>query len=365
MSGCRSLVRMYKIAVLPGDGVGPEVTSEAIKVLNATGLGLEFIECDVGGKAYIETGNPLPQEAIDACDEADAVLFGAVGHDYAPYGIPRKVLIYLRMEKNAYANVRPLKLYSGVFPEGDERSKREIDVVIVRDNAEGFALEHEGSLWEDKGVDKRVITHFGAHRIAMFAFNYAMRKRRGRVTCVDQSNWLYSDKLFRSAFERVAERQAGIESECMSVDVAAMTQAVDPTYFDVIVTPDFYGDILSGIVIGQIGGVGLAPSACIGDNFAFFEPIHGTAWDIAGKGVANPIASILSSKLMLEWLGRTDEAQAIESSVVSVLTEGKVRTPDMGGSSSTSEVGDAVAACVESGSSPQLESQDVLQQRHS
>lgn len=359
------MVRRYKIAVLSGDGIGPEVTGEAIKVLNAVGLGFEFIECDVGGRAYIETGNPLPQEARDACDEADAVLFGAVGHDYAPYGIPRKVLIYLRMEKNAYANVRPLKLYPGILPEGDKRSKRDVDVVIVRDNAEGFALEHEGSLLEDRGVDKRVITHFGAHRIAMFAFNYAIKKGRERVTCVDQSNWLYSDRLFRSAFERVAERQAEIESECMSVDVAAMTQAKDPTYFDVIVTPDLYGDILSGIVIGQIGGVGLAPSACIGDNFAFFEPIHGTAWDLAGKGVANPIASILSAKLMLEWLGRTDEARAIEGAVVSVLTEGAVKTPDLGGGSSTSEVGDAVAAYVESGPPPQLESQDVLQQRHS
>jgi len=253
------------------------------------------------------------------------------------------VLIYLRMEKNAYANVRPLKLYPGVFPEGD------------------FALEHEGSLWDDKGVDKRVITHFGAHRIAMFVFNYAVRQGRRKVTCVDQSNWLYSDKLFRSAFERVAERQARVESECMSVDVAAMMQARDPTYFDVVVAPDIYGDILSGYVIGQIGGVGMAPSACIGDNFAFFEPIHGTAWDIAGKGVANPIASILSAKLMLEWLGHPEEAKAIEEAVCAVLLECKVRTPDLEGGSSTQEMGDAVKAYVENGPPPMSEDQEVLQ----
>ena len=338
------MAKSTKIAVLPGDGVGPEVTREAVKVLNATGLGFEFLHCDVGGRAYIETGTPLPEEAMDACDEADAVLFGAVGHDYAPYGIPRKVLIYLRMEKNAYANVRPLKLYPGVFPEGNERSQRNVDVVIVRDNAEGFALEHEGYLWDDMGVDKRVITHYGAQKIAMFAINFAIKNGRSKVTCVDQSNWMYSDKLVWSAFERAAKRQPEVECEHMSVDVAAMMMARRPTYFDVVVTPDIYGDILSGIVVSHIGGVGMAPSACIGDNFAFFEPIHGTAWDIAGKGVANPIASILSAKLMLEWLGHSEEAQSIEEAVCGVLMEGMVRTPDLGGRSSTSEVGDAIAA---------------------
>ena len=342
------MVKGLKIAVLPGDGIGPEVTAEAVKVLKATGLKFEFIECSVGGKAYIEDGNPLPPEAIEACEDADAVLFGAVGHDYAPYGIPRKVLIYLRIEKNAYANVRPLKLYPSTIARQDEANYHDLDIVIIRDNAEGFALQHEGYLWDDKGVDKRVITHFGAQRISMFAINYAIKKGRNKVTCVDQNNWLYSDKLFRSAFERVAERQNDVEVEFMSVDVAAMTLVQRPENFDIIVTPDLYGDILSGIAIGQIGGVGMAPSACIGDNFAFFEPVHGTAWDLVGKEIANPIGSILSAKLMLEWLGKEEEAQKIESAVCMVLSEGKVRTPDLGGISSTSEVGDEIAASVES-----------------
>jgi 3-isopropylmalate dehydrogenase len=341
------MFRAIKIAVLPGDGIGPEVTAEALKVLRATGLSFEFIECSVGGKAYIEKGNPLPPEAMEACEEADAVLFGAVGHDYAPYGVPRKVLVYLRMDKNAYANVRPLKLYPGIAPPLGVSFYRDLNTVIIRDNAEGIALQHEGYLLEDKGVDKRVITHFGAQRISMFAFNYAIKNRRRRVTCVDQSNWLYSDKIFRKAFEEVADRQDEIEVDYMSVDVAAMTQVTDPGGLDVIVTPDIYGDILSGILIGQIGGVGMAPSACIGENFAFFEPVHGTAWDLVGKGVANPIGSILSAKLMLEWLGREDEARLIEAAVCKVLSEGRVRTPDLGGSSSTNEAGDAVAACME------------------
>jgi len=183
----------------------------------------------------------------------------------------------------------------------------------------------------------------------MFGFRYAVDEGRNRVACVDQSNWLYSDKLFRSAFESVADRYPGLEKEYVSVDVAAMMQAQDPSRFDVVVTPDIYGDILSGYAVGLIGGVGLAPSACIGDTFAFFEPIHGTAWDLAGMGVANPIASILSAKLMLKWLGRGEEAGAIEAAVCAVLREGKVRTPDLGGSSSTSQVGSAVAAYVKSG----------------
>ena len=325
------MARSEKIAVLPGDGIGPEVVREAVKVLDATGLNIEFIEGKVGGRAYIENGDSLPEEAKEAVDTADAVLFGAVEHHYAPYGIPRKVLIYLRIEKDAYANVRPLKKYPGVFQRHRAPTWDDIDIVIIRDNAEGFALKHEGHLWDDIGVDKRVITQLRAQQLNMYAYNYAVQRGRKKITCVDKSTWLYAD----------------VEREYMDVDIAAMTQTMDPKRFDVIVTPDIYGDILSGIVIGQIGGIGLAPSASIGEDFAFFEPVHGTAWDIAGKGVANPIASILSAKLMLEWLGHGTEALAIDGAVSSVLSEGKVRTPDIGGSSNTSEVGDAIASRVE------------------
>ena len=325
------------------DGVGPEVTGEAVKVLDATGVDLEFIECSVGGKAYLFEGTPLPQEARDACEEADAVLFGAVSHDYAPYGVPRKVLSYLRMEKGAYANVRPLKLYPGV--KGVHGcGTGGVDVVIIRDNAEGIALEHEGYMWKDKGVNKRVITSLGSKRIIHYTMEYALREGRKRVTCVDQSNWLYSDKIFKNVFNEISQESNKLETN--HVDVAAMMQVQDPKSFDVIVAPDLFGDILSGVVVGQIGSVGLAPSACIGEEFAFFEPIHGTAWDIAGEGVANPIASILSGKLMLEWLGRRDEALRVEAAVTRVLSEGRVRTRDIGGDSGTSEVGDAIAEYV-------------------
>jgi isocitrate/isopropylmalate dehydrogenase len=340
------LKRKYKIAVWSGDGIGPEVTKEAVKVLEATDLEFEFIEGTVGGRAYIEHGDPLPQEAKNVCDEVDALILGAIATDYAPYGVPRKVLTYLRVDRDAYANVRPLKLYPGVHRE--KECNRGTDVVVVRENSEGIALRHDGFLWQDKGVDERVITHFGAQRIAQFACTYAARKRRKRVTCVDLSGWLYGDKMFRSAFKEVSEKYDSINHDWVSVDIAAMLQAMHPDYFDVIVSPDIFGDILSGIMIGQIGGVGMAPSACIGESFAFFEPVHGVAYDIMGKEIANPIGSILSAKLMLEWLGETEEAEKIDRAVSSVLVEGKVRTPDLGGSSSTSEMGDAITAKMES-----------------
>ena len=342
------MAKKYKIAVLPGDGIGPEVTGEAVKVLEATGLNFEFIRHNVGGKSYVESGDPLPPEAKQACEEADAVLFGAVEHHYSPYMIPRKVLIFLRLEKNAYANLRPLKLYPGVYPAQHAPTWKDIDIVIVRDNAEGFALKHEGYIWKDMGVDKRVITQLRAQQINMFVYNYALNEGRGKITCVDKSSWLYADRIFRNAFEKVSELYNDLEREHMMVDLAAMRLTQDPRRFDVMVTPDIYGDILSGIAIAQIGGLGMAPSACIGDNFAFFEPIHGTAMDIAGKGIANPIASILSAKLMLKWLGEKREEDLIEDSVCAVLAEGSVRTPDLGGSSSTSEVGDAIATHVAS-----------------
>ena len=325
---------------MPGDGIGPEVTSEAIKVLQATDLDMEFIRCDIGGTAYLKNGDPLPPESMQACKESSAVLFGAVGHDYVSYEIPRKVLIYLRLEKDAYANIRPLKLYPGI--QGHRSNQKPIDIVIVRDNAEGFSLQHSGLLGKTLGTDRRVITQYGAQRIIRYAYNYALKNNRSKVTCVDQSHWLHSDKFFRGVFKVISEKYPTLESDYQHVDVAAMLLARNPENFDVIVTPDIYGDILSAVVISSIGGVGMAPSACVGDSFAFFEPIHGTAWDIAGKGTANPIASILSAKLMLEYLNETEAAQLIENAVTIVLREGQTRTKDIGGQATTSEVGDAI-----------------------
>ena len=335
------MVKKIKIAVMPGDGIGPEVTNEAIKTLQATELNIEFIPCDIGGTAYLKNGDPLPPESIQACKESHATLFGAVGHDYVSYEIPRKVLIYLRLEKDAYANIRPLKLYPGI--QGHQPNQKPIDIVIVRDNAEGFSLQHSGLLGKTLGTDRRVITQYGAQRIINYAYKYATEHNRHKITCIDQSHWLYSDKFFRNVFKNIAEKHPTLTNDYQHVDVAAMLLTTHPENFDIIVTPDIYGDILSAVAISSIGGVGMAPSACIGDNFAFFEPIHGTAWDIAGKNTANPIASILTAKLMLEYLNETEAAQLVENAVTMVLSEGQIRTQDIGGQSTTSEVGDTIA----------------------
>jgi len=330
---------MYKIAVMPGDGIGSEVIAEAIKVLNATELEYEQIKCDIGGTAYLKNGNPLPKESVQACEDADAILFGAVGHDTVSYDIPRKVLIYLRVEKNAYANIRPFKTYL----QKKKADDTPIDITIIRDNAEGFSLQHPGMLGKTLGTDRRIITENGATKIIEYAIKYAIQHNRNKITCIDQSNWLYSDKLFRETFEKIVENYPALENDVMHVDVAAMNISAHPEKFDVIVTPDLYGDILSGIIISKIGGIGIPPSACIGDDFAYFEPIHGPAWDIAGDGTANPTASILSAKLMLEYLQETEKAQQIEEAVTNVLKQGTTRTFDLGGTSTTSEMGDAIA----------------------
>ena len=342
------MANKYKVAVLPGDGIGPEVTSEAVKVLDATGLDIELLRCDIGGSAYLRNGDPLPPESIEACKEADAVLFGAVGHDYVAYDIPRRVLIHLRLDNDAYANIRPLKRYPRKGENTRPKREKDIDLVIVRDNAEGFSLQHSGMLAKTLGTDRRVITQYGAQRIIRYAMKYALQNNRKKITCVDQSHWLYSDKFFRSVFDRLLEDHETLERGYQHVDVAAMMLASRPEDFDVIVTPDIYGDILSAVVISKIGGVGMAPSACIGDSFAYFEPIHGTAWDIAGKGVANPLASILSTGLMLEYLGEDQEAQAIEDAVSALVAEGETLTSDLGGSSSTAAVGDSVVEKMQS-----------------
>ncbi len=332
----------YKIAVLPGDGIGPEVTAEALKVLKSIDIGFDFILGDVGSRAYNETGTPIPDETKKICEEADAVFLGAIGHSYAPYGIPELVLKYLRIEKGAFANICPLKLYRGIFPAEDPRATMDIDIVVIWSNMEGFVLEHEGDLWGEEGRDVRIITREGAERVARFACEYAVRKARKKITCIDAHNLLYGDKLFRKAFSDVAEGFSDIQKEYLSVNVASMILSTNPSSFDVILSHDVFGDMLTWSVIGQIGGIGMAPQASIGDDFAVFQPVGGAAWKVAGKGIANPFGSILAAKLLLDWLGEVKKAEMIGSTVEEVIMEGDILTPDLGGRSSTIKVGDAV-----------------------
>jgi 3-isopropylmalate dehydrogenase len=341
------MTKDYKISVLPGDGIGPEVTAEAVKVLKATGLDFEFWVNSVGGNAYLKTGESFSKEAREACEKADAVLFGAVGHDYAPYDIPRKVLDYLRMGKDTYVNLRPLKLYPKIDSPLKLPGGRGVDIVIIRENTEGESVKQSSAVGDRVSSDTRIITRFGSQRLIKYAFEYARAHKRSKLTCVDMSKLLAGDELFREVFDEVSEWYPEVEKDYRAVDVAALLLVSKTASFDMIVTSNLYGDILSGLLCALIGGVGMAPSACIGDRFAYFEPVHGTAWDIAGQEVANPIAEILSAKLMLEWLRENEAAEKVERAVMAVLEEGKIRTPDIGGASKTSQVGDAVARKVE------------------
>jgi len=264
----------YKIAVLPGDGIGPEVTAEAVKVLKSIGIDFKFTFGDVGSRAYNETGTPVPDETKKICEGADAVLLGAIGHSYAPYSIPELVTRYLRIEREAFAKLCHLKLYPGIFPMEEQKSTSDIDVVVVQSNMEGFVL-HEGDLWGDEGRDVRTITREGAKRVARFACDYTVKKSRKKITCIDAHNFLYGDKLFRSAFSEVVEEFPGIMNEYLSVNVASMMLAMNSWDFDVIMTHDVFGDILVWHIIGQIGGIGMAPQASIGDKFAVFQPVGG------------------------------------------------------------------------------------------
>ncbi len=332
----------YKIAVLPGDGIGPEVTAEAVKVLKSIGIDFKFTFGDVGSQAYNDTGTPVPDETKEICEGADAVLLGAVGHSYAPYNIPELVTRYLRLEREAFAKLCHLKLYPGIFPMEEQKSTADIDVVVVQSNMEGFVLQHEGDLWGDEGRDVRTITREGAERVARFACDYMVKKGRKKITCIDAHNFLYGDKLFRSAFSDVVKEFPGIKKEYLSVNVASMMLAMNPEDFDVILTHDVFGDILAWHIIGRIGGIGMAPQASIGDKFAIFQPVGGAAWQIAGKGIANPFGAILAGKLLLEWLGEEKGAELVDSAVKAVIEEGRILSPDLGGNNRTGEVGDAI-----------------------
>jgi 3-isopropylmalate dehydrogenase len=356
----------YKIAVIPGDGIGPEVINEGVKVLKAAqkitpGLTLQFISCKAGADCYQETGIPFPKEAYQACLEADAIYLGAVGYPdvLMPDGteISGEVVLKLRFDLDLYAGVRPIKLYPGVDSLLRNRQAGDIDYVILRENTEGlYASRGSGTLLRGEvATDTLVVTRKGTERIIRYGFELAKKRkgapqdRKKRVTCVDKANVLRSYAFFRQIYEEVAGGYGDIEQDYAYIDAMALWMNQIPEYYDVVVTENMFGDILSDLAASTVGGMGMAPSGDIGDRHAVFQPSHGTAPTIAGKGIANPIATILSGSMMLEWLGsRHQDAQAceaarkVEDAVTQVLAEGKIRTPDIGGSAKTSEVGDAM-----------------------
>ena len=324
----------YKLAVIPGPGIGAEVVSEAVRLLESTDLTFDCSYFEIGFDVFKKTGTPVPDDVLVGIRKTQACLFGATT---TPVGVPgyKSAIITLRRALGLYANVRPAKSYPIA------KSMKDVDLVIVRENTEGMYSGMEFEL-PDSAYTIRVITRKATERITRFAFDLAM-KRTKKVTVVTKANVLRkSDGLFLEVSRKVAKNYPDVEVEEAFVDVTAMRLVLKPNIFDVIVTSNLFGDILSDEAAGLVGGLGLAPSANIGADYALFEPVHGSAPRLAGKGIANPMAAMLASRMMLEYLGEKRWAKRIENAIVTILKEGKVLTPDLGGSSSTTQVTDAV-----------------------
>ena len=319
---------------------------EAIKVLKAAGADFEFQEYDVNADQYIRTREPIPAQTWSELEKADSILFGAVGDprvDDAAY--LAGVLLRLRFELDLYVNLRPAKLYDDRLSPLRREDRRSIDLLIVRENTEGLYVGMGGRFkkgtQEEVAIQEDLNTHLGVTRIIEYAFGVAERE----VVMVDKANAMtYAGALWQERWKAVAKQHPQLKTRHLYVDAAAMQLVRDPTQFDVIVTGNLFGDILSDLTAELIGGMGIAPSGNINPatKRGLFEPVHGTAPDIAGKGIVNPVGAILSASMMVRHLGHKEMADAIEGAVESALRAGEC-TRDLGGSLSTSEVGDAVA----------------------
>ena len=359
--------KKYNIVVLRGDGISKEVIPEAVKTLEATkdavkGLDFKFTEFECGFEYYQKTGEPWPAEAYPACKESDAILFGAVGMPGVA-GLEHIVYVHriLRQKLDLYANVRPVKLRANIPCPLVGKKTGDIDLVIVREGTEDLYTPIRGTLEraekKEVAIDVKIVTRRGSERIIKYAFNLCKAKTRGapldgkkRVTCVDKSTVLKSCALFREVFDEVAEGYSEIEKDYALIDAWAQWAIRRPEYYNVVVTTNMFGDIISDLTSTFQGGLGVAPSAEVGDRYGMFRPIHGSAPKYYGKNVANPIATILSAKMLLDWLAQIHDdksakeaANRIDRAVDMTLEEGKVLPRDLGGKSKTNKVGDEIA----------------------
>jgi isocitrate dehydrogenase (NAD+) len=332
----------YVATLIPGDGIGPEITVETVRVLEATGLTFHWEE-ELAGMAAVEaTGTPLPDATVDSIRRTHLALKGPLT---TPVGTGfRSVNVGLRKEFELFANVRPART---IVPGGRFEN---VDIVLVRENLEGLyiGVEHFVQIGDDPravGESMAIVTRAGCERIVRYAFEYAVRQGRKKVTIVHKANILKMvSGLFLEVGREVAKEYEGrIEANDMIVDNTAMQLVMRPEQFDVMVTTNMFGDILSDEVSGLVGGLGLAPGANIGTKAAIFEAVHGSAPDIAGQGVANPSAQMLAAAMMLDHIGEQDRAHRIRQAIADVIVRENLRTRDLGGTASTEEFGRAVA----------------------
>ena len=356
----------FHIAVLAGDGIGPEVMAPALEVLRkieatTPGLKFRFTEAPAGANHYRETGKSMPDSAIRLCEQADAILLGACGLPSVRYPDNTEIMpqVELRFIFDLYAGVRPCRLIVGVPSPIVGAAERGIDLVVIRESTEGlFASMGKGVVTHDEGRETLVITRKTSERLFDFSFRYAQRRkargRKGLLACVDKANAFKAYAFFRAMFDECAARYPDVATDRLYVDACSAMLVRRPWDFDVLVMENMFGDIISDLTAGLIGGMGMAPSADIGDAHAVFQPCHGTAPDIMGKAQANPTAMILSAALMLDWLAdkhghppAAAAAQRIEHAVDSAYAAG-IKAFEFGGGDGTGAVASAVLRALES-----------------
>ena len=369
--------RMYNIALIPGDGIGPEIIKEGKKVIDAAsyryGIKINWTEYPFGAEHYLKTGELLPDSALKEMEDMDAIYLGAVGDPRVKPGILEKeILLKARFYFDQYINLRPIKLYKGVPCPLKDKKSEDIDFYVVRENTEDFyvgiggrvkGVEQEDNLEvlrklyktkikvnfnleqeEELAYQIGLISRSGTQRVIKYAFELAKKKGMNRVTSVDKANVLTNIYgLWRDVFNEISTQYPDIETEFSFVDAITMWFVRKPEWFKVVVTPNMFGDIITDLGAMIQGGLGIAAGGNINpEGVSMFEPIHGSAPKYKGKSIANPIATILAGAMMLDHLGEIKAAQAIENAVEKVLSEGKVRSHDLRGNSSTEEVGDEI-----------------------
>ncbi len=355
-------LKPYEIAILPGDGIGPEVIAATVplleKIAHGSGFAFRFTEHPAGAQHYRATGEALPEATLEAARRADAILFGAMGWPEIRYADGTEIApqLDLRVALDLYAGVRPARAIPGIpLPLRDPRAAA-IDLVVVRESTEGlFASRGRGEVIEDREArDTMVITRAGCERVHDFAFRLAARRKArglpGRVTCVDKANVFRSMAFFRKVFDERAARWPELVAAHHYVDAASLDLVRKPWEFDVIVTENMFGDILSDQAAALVGGMGMAPSGDIGERHGLFQPCHGSAPDIAGQGKANPVAAILSGAMLLDWLAERHgdvplaaAAARLEQAVDRVFASGRVLPMELGGRDGTRAIARAVA----------------------
>jgi 3-isopropylmalate dehydrogenase len=343
-----------RIAVIPGDGIGREVTPEAVKVIRAATAparrAIEFIEFDWGADKFLREGISLPDGAVEVLrDEFDAILFGALGDPRVPSNQhAADILLGLRFKLDLYVNARPVELFHQRLTPLRDRSEKDVRFIVFRENTEGLYVGVGGffkkGTADEIAVQEDVNSRKGVERIIRYAFDYARRNGLKRVCMSDKSNAMtFAHDLWQRVFKEVREEYPEIDSRHLYIDTLAMEVVRDPRQFDVIVTCNLFGDIISDLGAQLAGGLGLAPSGNIyPGKTSLFEPVHGSAPNIAGKGIANPLGSVLTSAMMLEFLGWKGESESLRKAVRACIQEGYV-TPDLGGDKRTTEVGDWLA----------------------